>query len=322
MAIYLPRTDTLVLEVVKTGSKWVRQALANAGVPTEQIGDPALRGHGDLAVHGRNFRFICCFVREPASWYRSYWAYRMERRWRPHITLDRLCASDSFKGFVRNACRSLPGQLSRLFEAYVGPRENPVHYTGKQESLAEDLVTALRLAGETFDADRLRATPRVNATRLVPELTADLRDLILLSEYEACDRFGYLEGEPDPFRLHDLASRHAGDFSVLRRIAIWTDSLHWPADDARSAQGQATTAGRRYARTLTNFATYMQHIRGDLDAAETLFERAIAAEPDHPRTAGTFAAFLSNVRGRHDEAERLFSHALEVRPSHATNLGD
>jgi Tfp pilus assembly protein PilF len=322
MAIYLPRTHSLVLEVPKTGSKWLRAAIAKAGVPCEQIGDPQYGGHGDLATHGRDFRFIACFVRSPLTWYRSYWAYRTERRWRPHFVIDRLCASDTMSDFVRKAARLLPGHLATVYETYAGPRADPIQFVGRQERLAEDLVAALREMNETFDERSLRATAEVNATSTKAAITDDLRDLLLCSEYEVFARFGYIDDVPDPLGLRDLARRFPGDFSALRRLAIWTESIHWRFDDPKAASGEPVKPGTRYARTLTNFALYVQHVLGDIDEAESLFRRASNADPNHPRTAGSFAAFLENVRGDYSAAECLYEHALRVRPKHPNNLGN
>jgi hypothetical protein len=103
MAIFLPRTNSLILEVPHTGSKWVRPAVQQAGIPFQQIGPAEWKGHGALRVHGRRFSFIACFVRSPVDWYRSYWAYRMDRGWHPEVELDRVCQSESFDAFVLKA---------------------------------------------------------------------------------------------------------------------------------------------------------------------------------------------------------------------------
>ncbi len=321
MALYLPETDALILEVTKTGSKWVRSAVANAQVRHQQVGPPGLRGHGDLALHGRGFRFIACFVRHPLSWYRSYWAYRTERGWRPRFNLDRLCRSDDLVTFVRNAATRLPGMLTAHYEAYAGPETDPIHFVGRQERLADDLVMALRLAGERFDEERLRATPPVNTTSIKPEVGDEIEELLAISEFDAERRFGYL-GSDDPLRLRDLAARFPDDFGQLRRLALWTASIHWQFDDQRAAAGTPAPAGRRHARTLCNFALYMQHVKGDLEEAEALLRQAMSAAPYHPRTLGTFALFLEQVRQDYDAAERHYRAALEVRGDHAYNLGN
>ncbi|HEV2150655.1 MAG TPA: tetratricopeptide repeat protein [Longimicrobiaceae bacterium] len=323
MAIYLPRTDSILLEVPKTGSKWLREAVARAGVPSEQVGPPEWRGHGDLGVHGRGFRFIACFVRNPLTWYGSYFVYRMEKNgWRPHLLLDRTCASDTFRGFVRNAATRIPGVVSDTYARYAGQADDPVHFVGRQESLADDLVRALRMAGEEFDEAALRATPRVNGTRATPELTPDLEHLIVLSELPAMRRFGYLDGYDDPVALVELSDRYPEHATTLRHLAIWTDRIHWVFDDAKAEAGAPIRMGRRYARTLTNFGLFLENVVGCPEEAEPLYLRAIEAEPRHPRSLGTYAVFLQNVRADHDRAEEYYRRALEVRPDHAEALGN
>jgi len=60
----------------------------------------------------------------------------------------------------------------------VGPDGARLDYVGRQESLADDLVAALELAGERFDEGALRATPRRNRAASMPRFA----DKMALSE--------------------------------------------------------------------------------------------------------------------------------------------
>jgi Tfp pilus assembly protein PilF len=321
MAIYLPQSDALILLVPKTGSRWVTAAIEAAGIQHEHVGPSELRGHANLHVHGRHYRFIACFVRNPIAWYRSYWSYRMERGWRPKYLLDRQCQSDDFRTFVRRAVRYLPGALSEIFNSYTGYPAAPIDFIGRQEHLAEDLIIALRRAGERFEGAAIRACPVLNATQPRPDYPEELKELITLSEFETMVRFGYAAERPDPIRLRELCQAFPDHATHWRRLALWTEVIHWQADDAKTAVGKASLPTTRHARTLGNFALYLQTVIGDYALAQSFFEAALEADPQHPRTLCNYALFLHQAWHQPDTAETLFQRALTARPDHAFTLG-
>ncbi len=356
MAIYLDRTDTLLLEIPRTGSKWIRAAVAGAGIPHRQVGPGEWRGHGDLAVHGRKFRTIAAFVRDPVTWYASYWARRQERGWRPRYALDRECNSASFDEFVRKSVTIFPGFLGHVYNRYVGTPARPISFIGRQESLSDDLADALRLAGEEFDEARLRAVRPTNISSSRPTLSDEIVDLIVLSEFPVMRRFGYLARHGETPELIQLMEGHPGHVDALRSLGLWTASVHWEPDERRRWAGNPLEAGTSRARLVANFGVYADHVldepdmaermyrraiahaphhtrslmlaalflqrRGEMDEAEVLFERAISARPDHAEALGAFAVFLSTMRGEHDRAEALYRAAVASDPRHARNLGN
>lgn len=191
MALMLSRS--VFFHIPKTGGVWVRRAIAHAGIRTLEIGNaPVLDGNThnrpkDVSLQGR---FTFSFVRHPLDWYVSYWSYRMlEGLWKKGM-LD-ACMSDDFDRFLRNALRRFPGYLSDFYEEYLGPPPGMLHFVGRTENLAADLVRALRLAGEDFDEERLLTTPRQNISAIRPICTPELRERVLRAEEKAMVRFGY-----------------------------------------------------------------------------------------------------------------------------------
>jgi tetratricopeptide (TPR) repeat protein len=322
MAIHMPETDTLLLEVPKTGSTWLTAALAAAGVNHRQIGPARWRGHGDLTVHPESHAIVACFVREPISWYRSYFAYRIEHGWRPKYTLDHLCESDSFTSFVRSACTQLPGFLAGLYARYAGRPERQVTFVGRTEHLADDLVRLLHLAEEKFDENALRSVPPINTTSVRPSITREIEDLIYISEYEAACRFGYVDSQSDPFSLQMLADSYPDHLSSFRRLALWTEQCHWRYDDARQLAHHAAPDSTRHARILTNFGLYVQFVLGNTALAGALYRSAVREDPGHPRSLGTLAVYAEQVENDPDTAETLFEKALRLRPCHPEILGN
>lgn len=198
MALDLPHSQ--FFHVQKTGGTWVRRAIANAGIPGNELGGidffgaqhiGSLKGHFYHAspdrVHGHGkFRFA--FVRNPLTWYQSMYAFLESGGWRHR----QFPPADSFADFMEAMLRDRPGYLSRTYRRYAG-----VNYLGRYESLADDLVTALRLAGEEFDEATLRATPPVNVAGQLPDwrerclYTDDLRQRVVEAEAEAFDLYRF-----------------------------------------------------------------------------------------------------------------------------------
>ena len=139
-------------------------------------------------------RFKFVFVRHPVVAYQSYWRYKMGEDWDPPNPMDKKCRSGDFKTFVLNALKYFPGFCTHIYEQYVGPPEDPIEFIGKQENLVEDLITALKLAGEPFNESSIRAFPPQNVsdrTRFDATYTPELERLVREAERAAIERYGY-----------------------------------------------------------------------------------------------------------------------------------
>ncbi|HLD32483.1 MAG TPA: hypothetical protein VJB10_02755 [Candidatus Peribacteraceae bacterium] len=188
MALLLPHS--VFYHIPKTGGSWVREAIRKAGIPANEVG---VMGASDLpfdefrglflhatpkAVPLQMFSFA--FVRNPLSWYQSLWAYCMRsQRWNMDNSLQRKCASDDFHQFLRNVLTHFPGIVSKMYRGYLGDKYELIGgFIGKQERLSEDLILALRMAGEMFNEGAIRETPSANTAAQ----RADFRERCLYSE--------------------------------------------------------------------------------------------------------------------------------------------
>ncbi|MEQ1897730.1 MAG: sulfotransferase family 2 domain-containing protein [Vicinamibacterales bacterium] len=184
----------VLLHVPKTGGTWVKAAIRNARISVEEYivdGDP----HADLSYCPHRDRFLFAFVREPLSLYQSYWRFKITSGWDPRNPFDATCGAPTFEGFVECVLRLEPAWCSRMFEDYVGrePGEG-VDFVGRYESLADDLIRALRMMGASVDEQAIRMTPPVNvstASRNLARWTPELADRVRRSEERAIVRFGY-----------------------------------------------------------------------------------------------------------------------------------
>jgi hypothetical protein len=205
MAVRLP--SSIYIHLMKTGGWSVREALARMDLNRGEIG----RGHdpASLLVLPRHKRpFIFVFVRHPLSWYRSYWAFRMQAQWKVHpqqpITgwqtlgsvLDHECRADDFAVWMRNILAYVPeGFLSRIYRIYTEGTD----FVGKVENFEDDLCRALTLAGETFDPTIIASMPRRNVTgeqfTAAAKLPGKLAEQVMAAENWVVQRWAY-EGLP------------------------------------------------------------------------------------------------------------------------------
>jgi hypothetical protein len=182
------------LHVPKTGGSWVKQAIRAAGIPAREhsIDGNTHLGIADCPEPGK-FRFA--FVRNPLGLYRSYWQFKMTVGWDAANMLDQRCRADDFVGFVMAVVRDFPGIYARSLRDYVGPAHAPIEFIGRYEDLVEDLVRALTLAGEQFDAEAIRQLPPSNVSNKVKapaDFTPELEAAVRAAEAEVFERFGYV----------------------------------------------------------------------------------------------------------------------------------
>jgi hypothetical protein len=79
-----------------------------------------------------------------------------------------------------------------MLRRFVGRACDEMEFIGRFESLTDDLVNALQLAGEEFDENVIRNTPPVNQTSYdrYPAVYSDgLAERVLEVEAEAVERF-------------------------------------------------------------------------------------------------------------------------------------
>lgn len=203
-------SNSVFIHTPKTGGQWVAGVLEQTGLLKGTLGvvhaTPQELAHEE-EFRKRNVRFA--MVRHPLSWYQSIWTHRMDEQWAPVSARDWFserslemwreftdkCRSETFDEFVRKCTTHYPhGYVSALYDSYT----QGCTFVGRQETLAADLLTVLRGAGEQFDTDRIRETPDRNVRsrgevwlqrcQYTPELLA----LVMRAEARAIAKFHYL----------------------------------------------------------------------------------------------------------------------------------
>lgn len=165
---------SIIYHIPKTGGIWVKVAVRESGIQrwgTRQVAVSQpfnlKKAHATPDVvlpRHKQGRYGITFVRKPVDWYISYWSFRSRKGARrdEKFPADGLW-SDDFDQFVNNVLDAYPnGFVTALYQYYTGENCEKVDFIGRQEHLADDLVEALTRAGEVFDEEALRSTPRQN----------------------------------------------------------------------------------------------------------------------------------------------------------------
>ncbi|PTN12948.1 hypothetical protein [Nitrosomonas aestuarii] len=181
------------LHVPKTGGSWVKKAISAAGIVCKDYrisGNP----HIGLKQCPCREKFKFAFVRHPVSLYRSYWQFKMTYGWDSKNQLDLACRSDNFHQFVRNVLTKFPGIYGYSLIEFVGETDEEIEFIGKYENLVNDLIFALKAAGEDFDEQSIRTLPPYNVSDKTnfPAVYTDLLEVdVKKTEAMIMKRFNY-----------------------------------------------------------------------------------------------------------------------------------
>jgi len=197
MCIRLPKS--IFLHVPKCGGTWVRRTLAACNLVSEEIRDHVTLDALRALPSGRWKNLPAfAFVRHPAAWYRSYWAYKVSVGWDPNNGIDPAVQAPQFEPFVRNCIRHRPGLAGNLYRMYT----QGAVYVGRMELLRESIIHILTQLGEVFDPAVIYSAPAENVHGLTAALepkcrySPQLLKEVMEVEKEAIERYGYFTVNP------------------------------------------------------------------------------------------------------------------------------
>ncbi len=157
---------------------------------------------------------MLCFIRDPISWYKSYWScimtqleakehpdwfYSLDHNnwgtaelntpWHPNRMIDIHCGSRDFNDFVFNCIKNFPSYVTQMYKLYT----DHCYFIGQYENLYEDVSRLLEPYGynATDIQAKLKALPIVNessqhwkdAAQMKPNLEATLKTLETYETY-------------------------------------------------------------------------------------------------------------------------------------------
>lgn len=205
------------LHIPKTGGMYVKNILDAAGLIDRSIGHK----HSDwfhtiyydrlgcgrdlvwtilrmalnkIKKEGAKSRFRFCFVRNPLSWYESFWRYSKSigspiYKY-PH-PLEKICScyDDDFNCFIEKSLDICPGFVSEMYLRFVYP---DISFVGRTENLEEDLKWALNLNGIYIDDEYFAHNlPKNESLKYPIDWSPLLMGDVCRMESLAFERFGY-----------------------------------------------------------------------------------------------------------------------------------
>ena len=224
MALIL-KNGSIFLHIPKTGGNWVTHVLRKMNLIHSEVGqkhsDAARTIHAISTLRPASFSefflrkpiksrlptesiFIFTFVRNPISWYESWFKYQSQDSrkwcyfgtegkitdWHPNAILNGLGHSD-FNVFVKNVINKRPGYVSELMFSYT---TSEVSFIGKQESIREDLCNALSMANEKYNEDLIMSEKPFGVSMPLSSRinwNEKLKKEVIKLEWPSIVRFGY-----------------------------------------------------------------------------------------------------------------------------------
>ena len=145
------------------------------------------------------FRF--CFVRNPLSWYESWFKFmetvnwrefgkaNSPNQWHPNSILNGLGSHD-FNEFLWNVIKKRPGYVSELFMSYT---KSGVNFIGRTENLHQDMLDLLIHLGLELDETKILNSPKIHESKEIEvEWDPKLKNMMIKLELPALIHFGYL----------------------------------------------------------------------------------------------------------------------------------
>ncbi len=174
----------------RTGSKWTKNALLEAGLKCELI-----KGDSNHSCSRGPVTF--CFLRNPFTWYPSYHS---------HISIliklgsgkrDPLLnfLDDDLNTFVKKIYEGKIhvgkkfGFMTETYLEFINPDPGEICYVGRQEYLADHLVLILKLIGFNINETKLRKTIKHHVSPSHQELSRESKERIRVMEAEIFEQF-------------------------------------------------------------------------------------------------------------------------------------
>ncbi len=220
------------LHIPKTGGSWVKSVLKENNLILKEFGHEHADYDRNLLKGGLSRRehleevisstkknlqlkmrpsplnkqiFRFCFVRNPISWYESWWKYMNERNWNnwgecnskhnwhPNSILNGLGSTD-FNQFVTNVIKKRPGYVTELLFSYT---KSGISFIGKTENIRNDLMTILDIINLPYDIESITKSPKVNKSQTDKNDTVihwdpKLKEIVKRLELPSLLHFNYL----------------------------------------------------------------------------------------------------------------------------------
>jgi len=200
MALVL-KNNVLYLHIPKTGGNWLTKMVHDQGLVKGELGHKhatfdyisprpgALRSMTSSWRHISGSPTVLCVVRNPLSWYESWFRYQISREWRDwgqegnpgrwHVCAAlNPCKAPDFMTFMRSVNKQVPGFLTCFLGRYTHGANATVL---RNETLAQDFVAFAERVDLPVDRDALLTAGRVGES---PKMKLEWDDEVLRETVE------------------------------------------------------------------------------------------------------------------------------------------
>ena len=112
------------------------------------------------------------------------------------------------------------------------------------------------------------------------------------------------------------------DATVLGAYAIFLHTVRGDVNQAEQMYQRAIDAEPTNANVLDKYAFFLHTVGGDMDQAQDMYQRAINADPDNANTLGNYAILLQTLCNDPDRVENMYQQAITTDPLHPNNLSN
>lgn len=189
-------TDKIVfLHIPKAGGTWIHNLLMHLNIGAYNIGHRHEHFPNIFSTYPRKFfeeRLCFTVVRHPIYWYQSRWAFRLKNGWQAMHPLDWNCASNNFHQFVDNMIKYMPnGWCNDEYSRYIDFEPQLIKFIGRCETLADDFIKVMRMAGHDIDEQIVRNYPPANTSdsKNLAKYTKRLFDRVMATESDVITRY-------------------------------------------------------------------------------------------------------------------------------------
>jgi len=186
MALLL-NNNMMFIHIPKTGGNWITEVLKinnliNRALPEKHDTPEIIKSKYPNINPIKKF----CFIRNPITWYESWFQYATMKNWRnwgkhkwhPCKRLNGL-GDKAFNKFIENVIKHCPSYLSNLYSLYT----KDCDFVGKQEDLEKDLVKTLGIELKLIDKIGVSKKLKIRWNKALKDKIIELEKDILIKYY-------------------------------------------------------------------------------------------------------------------------------------------
>jgi hypothetical protein len=173
------------VHIPKTAGSYVKAALEAGGVTPVYLGNVHAALDAIANVPEVGDYYACAFVRHPADWLASLWAFRQNSPRLQAWSAAEFPHDPDWDTFASRMVAEHPGEVSNLFDEFT----LGVDFVGSTPSVKAGLIQALTNSGIAYNVAGLNSVPPQNVGQGKPAITGPQRAAIEAAESAMMNRW-------------------------------------------------------------------------------------------------------------------------------------